>query len=113
MRLAGWSCPDIDAAEAAMVLNELVTNAVLHAGTRVHVGLFLDEDGLWVEVRDSNPTQPLTGPAALTGIGLRLVQSLASQWGVDSHTDGKTVWATFRRNHGNHHHEALHLDQDH
>jgi len=112
MRLANWSCPDIAAADVELVLNELVTNAVLHAGTHVHVGLVLDEDGLWVEGRDFNPTQPLTGPAVMTGMGLRVVQSMVSQWGVDSHADGKTVWATFRRN-GNHHHEALHRGQDH
>jgi len=69
MRLANWSCPDIAAADVELVLNELVTNAVLHAGTHVHVGLVLDEDGLWVEVRDFNPTQPLTGPAVMTGHG--------------------------------------------
>jgi len=110
MRLANWSCPDIAAADVELVLSELVTNAVLHAGTQVHVGLLLDEDGLRVEVRDFNPTQSLPGSAAMTGMGLRIVQSLVSRWGVDSHMDGKTVWATFRRNH---HHEALRFDQDH
>jgi hypothetical protein len=75
----------------------------------MHVGLLLDEDGLCVEVRDFNPTQALTEPGATTGIGLRLVQSLASQWGVDSHSDGKTVWATFRRND---HHKALRVGQE-
>jgi anti-sigma regulatory factor (Ser/Thr protein kinase) len=100
MRLAGWSCPDIAAAEVELVLSELVTNAVLHAGTRVRVGLLLDEDELRVEVRDFTRAQPLTGPAAMTGIGLRLVQSMVSRWGVDPHLDGKTVWAAFRRTRG-------------
>ena len=32
-------------------------------------------------------------PTAVTGRGLRLVDSVADRWGVDQHRDeGKTVW---------------------
>jgi hypothetical protein len=97
MQLLSWSCPDITAVHVELVLAELVTNAVLHAGTRVLVTLLLDEDGLRVGVRDFNPTRPLAGLCGPPGFGLRLVQHLSTRWGADAHADGKTVWARFGR----------------
>ncbi|WP_252437704.1 ATP-binding protein [Pseudonocardia humida] len=93
LQLASWSCPGSDPRRVEAVLNELVTNAVLHAGTDLQVGLLLDEDGLRVEVRDSHPALPVTDPPS--GYGLRVVAALAAQWGVDERADGKTVWARF------------------
>jgi anti-sigma regulatory factor (Ser/Thr protein kinase) len=94
LRLATWSLLDEDAMRALVVLNELVVNAVLHAGTAVQVGLVLDEDALWVRVRDFS-----CGPVSRSqrGLGLGLVNALATQWGYEPREDGKTAWARLDR----------------
>lgn len=80
----------------ALLVSELVTNAVLHA--RSPLRLVLDDHGgcLRVEVSDGSPLPPVTKPfseRAATGRGMRLVELLSDGWGV-SQTDqsGKTVW---------------------
>ena len=84
---------------AAMVVTELVTNAVEHAGTPCRLGLALDRDGLEVSVRDFRPgpaPRPRPRPVeARRGRGLHLVASLADEWETVKHTDGKTVRVRF------------------
>jgi anti-sigma regulatory factor (Ser/Thr protein kinase) len=78
-----------------LLLSELVTNAVVHAGTDVEVRLTSNEGVLRVEVSDGNPRLPAARrPSALagTGRGLHLVQALASSWGVVPVAGGKMVW---------------------
>ncbi|MEU4925527.1 SpoIIE family protein phosphatase [Streptomyces yokosukanensis] len=88
--------------DALAVVSELVTNAVVHAGTDVEVDWRLEEDGAFVvEVHDRHPSRaprdPLGGEAAYDtpeyGRGLRLVTTLAESWGVTYRTGAKTVWA--------------------
>jgi len=85
-----------DLAEAAaLVVTELVTNALVHAGTRIGLLTRVDGDGLRVEVTDGSPQLPTlrhNGTLAGTGRGLMLVQRTVDRWGVDSHRTGKTVW---------------------
>lgn len=83
----------VDAAETAVT--EVVTNALVHAGTRIGLATRVDRDGLRVEVTDGSaqlPTLRNNGPLAGTGRGLRLVQRTVDRWGVDTHRTGKTVW---------------------
>jgi anti-sigma regulatory factor (Ser/Thr protein kinase) len=87
--------------DAAMVVTELVANAVDHAGTPSTVILGLDERGLYLAVRDGRPgpaprARPVD-PAAPRGRGLQMIDALAASWGVTVHEDGKTVWAVLRR----------------
>jgi signal transduction histidine kinase len=91
MRLASWSVPDDRAGRAVFVVNELVSNALQHAGTAVRVGLSLDDDALRVRVCDFN-RGTLTGRSG-AGFGLAMVDALASRWGFEFWEDGKTVWA--------------------
>ncbi|MFJ3134706.1 SpoIIE family protein phosphatase [Streptomyces sp. NPDC086843] len=89
--------------DAALVASELVTNAVVHAGTEVHLTCRLEEDtgALVVEVADHHPARaPQDGapeaPAHDTpeyGRGLRLVAALAESWGITYRPGTKTVWA--------------------
>ncbi|WP_432026749.1 SpoIIE family protein phosphatase [Streptomyces sp. 1222.5] len=88
--------------DAMAVVSELVTNAVVHAGTDVEVDWRLEETGAFVvEVRDRHPSRaprdPLGGEvphdAAEHGRGLRLVATLAESWGVTYRKGAKTVWA--------------------
>ena len=81
---------------AVLIVNELVTNGVAHAGTASRVKLELWPAGLTVSVRDGSPDQPvLRAPTAAEphGRGLRLIEHLAAEWGVIRHPEGKTVWA--------------------
>ncbi|MFI1221329.1 MULTISPECIES: SpoIIE family protein phosphatase [unclassified Streptomyces] len=104
--------------DAVTVTNELVTNAVVHAGTTVDLVLRLEEESgdepsaaLVLEVTDHHPARPVSGdgpgadpgPAGTVagelpdpaeyGRGLQLVATLADSWGITYRTGLKTVWA--------------------
>ncbi|MEU8348269.1 ATP-binding SpoIIE family protein phosphatase [Streptomyces sp. NPDC048845] len=96
--------------DATLLVSELVTNAVLHAGTQVEVLCRLDgaepepsgepaEPGpaaLVVEVSDHHPARDVHCPRGTadgtSGRGLRLVGAVAEAWGVTYHGGLKTVW---------------------
>jgi anti-sigma regulatory factor (Ser/Thr protein kinase) len=81
---------------AAQVVSELATNCTLHARSDFTVRLVLDAACVRLETEDGSPA-PLQARAysatSTTGRGLGIVDGLAVEWGVASHTDGKTVWA--------------------
>ncbi|MGW7420301.1 SpoIIE family protein phosphatase [Streptomyces sp. NPDC054813] len=92
------------AEDAMVVVSELVTNAVVHAGTGVEVDWWLEEarqeTAFVVEVTDHHPSRaPRDHPGETPyetpeyGRGLRLVASLAESWGVTYRVGAKTVWA--------------------
>ncbi|GGQ44293.1 SpoIIE family protein phosphatase [Streptomyces flaveolus] len=89
------------AADALVVVSELVTNAVVHAGTDVDVVLRLEETGtLVVEATDHHPTRAPRGGDRETpdetpeyGRGLPLVAALSEAWGITYRPGVKTVWA--------------------
>jgi anti-anti-sigma factor len=83
--------------EAALVVTELVMNAVRHTGMPCRLDVTFDDDGLRVAVRDqgTSPTALLDGHLNQCGAGLRVVATLSHRWGVVRHPDGKTVWALF------------------
>jgi anti-sigma regulatory factor (Ser/Thr protein kinase)/anti-anti-sigma regulatory factor len=93
--------PDVAVVERAeLVVDELVTNAVLHARTDLRLRLELGGDWLHIAVRDGSPRllrMVSVNPEAESGRGLRLVERLASAWGVHPHADGgKVVWCTLK-----------------
>ena len=80
-----------------LLASELVSNAVVHGpeagAVRIHVRI--DGATVRVGVRDSGGGTPTVGhpePTAPSGRGLALVEALSSDWGIQSHPDGKTVW---------------------
>ncbi len=80
---------------AQLLVSEVVTNALVHAGTPIGISAFVGDDGLRVEVTDGSTQAPAPrgyGDMAGTGRGLRLLQQLVDQWGTLAHPDGKTVW---------------------
>ncbi|TQK99255.1 serine phosphatase RsbU (regulator of sigma subunit) [Streptomyces puniciscabiei] len=88
--------------DAMAVVSELVTNAVVHAGTDVQVDWLLEETGAFVmEVGDRHPSRAPRDPLGAEGPydtpeygrGLRLVTTLAESWGVTYRAGAKTVWA--------------------
>jgi PAS domain S-box-containing protein len=85
-----------DLVEAAQLLvSEVVTNALVHAGTPIDFQASVGDVGLRVEVTDGNTQTPVPrsyGTMAGTGRGLRLLEQLVDRWGTVTHEDGKTVW---------------------
>lgn len=95
-----WGLDDDLHQDVAMVVTELVANAVDHAQTSSTVTIGLDDRGLLVTVRDGcadgAPRPRPVDPTAPRGRGLQMVDALAESWGVTPHPDGKTVWAVLR-----------------
>ena len=88
--------------EAEIVISELVSNAVRHArplpdGT-IRVSWTVRGAVVEVEVTDGGgPTTPHPAPRSLwspNGRGLRIVRSLAHEWGVLEDPSGRTVWVS-------------------
>jgi GAF domain-containing protein len=80
---------------AALLTSELVTNAVLHAGTPMCVTLHILPDRIRIDVADGEPSFPAVkeyGQDAATGRGLTLFNALASNWGIQAVDGGKIVW---------------------
>ena len=90
---------DLEAAvwTAQLLLGELATNAVLHAGHsdfRVVV-LGLPDGSVRLEVRDGSARPPRLrdyGTSSTTGRGVALVAQLSRGWGVLPSSPGKVVW---------------------
>jgi len=101
-QLASWDAPEL-VDSAALVVSELVTNAVVHTGTTTTVELRLDAHALRVDVEDQHPGRGLpTGvhrPAedAEGGRGLMITSALASSWGVEYNPRSKRVWVVCDR----------------
>ncbi|MET9804093.1 SpoIIE family protein phosphatase [Streptomyces sp. NPDC006368] len=98
--LQGWGHTDV-VDDAVVLTSELVTNAVIHAGTAADVLCLRTEHGVRVEVADRYPERevPLQGtghaepdPERENGRGLLLCAALASRWGVDYSPTQKRVW---------------------
>ncbi|MDP8960703.1 MAG: PAS domain S-box protein [Actinomycetota bacterium] len=80
---------------ATLLVSEVVTNAVLHAGTDIRLTCRQSRAGVRVEVFDRSPLLPTVrhyDAEATTGRGLDLVSALAARWGIDCAEDGKTLW---------------------
>ncbi|MFF4934538.1 ATP-binding protein [Streptomyces griseofuscus] len=88
--------------DVVLVADELVGNAVEHAGAALDISLDVYDWGVAVQVRDGGEDTtavPGTPPAADEddegGRGLFLVDVLASAWGVQRDEKGKRVVAIF------------------
>ncbi|OIJ63403.1 SpoIIE family protein phosphatase [Streptomyces mangrovisoli] len=98
--LQGWGFADV-VDDAVVLTSELVTNAVVHAGTAADVLCLRTEDGVRIEVADRYPERevPLQGspvnmgsPDREGGRGLQLCAALAGRWGVEYTPTHKNVW---------------------
>lgn len=94
--LLAWGYPDL-VDDAAVIITELATNAVIHARTDFTVTIArLPGGAIRVAVQDSSrkpprPREPM--PLEGSGRGLRLVDAIAAGWGADLVAGGKIVWA--------------------
>ena len=98
--LQGWGFADI-VDDAVVLTSELVTNAVVHAGTSADVLCLRSDEGVRIEVGDRYPEReiPLQGqainmgnPDREGGRGLQLCAALAGRWGVEYTPTHKQVW---------------------
>ncbi|WP_433479474.1 ATP-binding protein [Spirillospora sp. CA-142024] len=100
--LRRWHVTDTaDVDDIVLIVDELVTNAVVHGTGPVHLTLRLDRARLTGEVgdgADAAPGVPAGPPPVLdwseAGRGLLLVAALATEFGARPAPSGKTVWFT-------------------
>jgi hypothetical protein len=85
--------------DALLVANELVANAVSHAGRADLLRLELGPRFLTIAVTDPDPAPPLLetpSPEAESGRGMFLIDQVGSAWGVIRAGTGKTTWCALR-----------------
>ena len=78
--------------DAALMVSELVTNAVQHGVGAITLRIEAEPDAVRVEIADEGivAVAPSPAPGAHGGWGLRIVDQLADDWGV---LEGSTkVW---------------------
>lgn len=81
---------------ASIIVSELASNAVVHAGTDFVVAVARTAGRLRLAVSDESARRPRVrtpAPDEPRGRGLGLVATFAADWGIDPTPPGKTVWA--------------------
>jgi anti-sigma regulatory factor (Ser/Thr protein kinase) len=102
-RLTGWSVCEDTCDTAALVISELVTNAIVHtASSRVVCELHDHDDLVRIAVRDEgcSPGEPHPSPRRPDeehGRGLLLIDALCRAWGTQESGAGLLVWAELPR----------------
>jgi anti-sigma regulatory factor (Ser/Thr protein kinase) len=101
--LAGWGVRNAELMQSsALVVTELVANAVRHAGGLQRLVISVDRHSITLAVDDPSPVPPQLGaPSDDGGRGLSIVTALSASWGFLKHADdGKRVWARLARSTG-------------
>jgi serine phosphatase RsbU (regulator of sigma subunit)/anti-sigma regulatory factor (Ser/Thr protein kinase) len=78
-----------------LLTSEIVTNAIVHAGTPLTLRVDTEGERVRIAVSDGAPQVPAMGEFDLHsagGRGMALLDTLADDWGVQVEPDGKTVW---------------------
>jgi anti-sigma regulatory factor (Ser/Thr protein kinase) len=83
--------------DAELLTSEVVTNAVRHATSLITVLVVQRDAALVVSVNDDGDSDVHLAPGTPStseenGRGVFLVDTIASDWGVSRHADGKAVW---------------------
>ncbi|WP_371499502.1 SpoIIE family protein phosphatase [Kitasatospora sp. NBC_00374] len=103
--LLGWGLPEV-VDDAVVLVSELVTNAVVHAGTAAEVCCLREQETIRIEVTDRHPERglpafanvPVPAPESYAdpdgegGRGLLMCSALSECWGVEYSSGRKTVW---------------------
>ena len=79
-----------------LMVSELATNCIRHSNSAFDVLIDRTRDDVRIEVSDhagGTPTVRSPGPEEPRGRGLKIVEMLSADWGVEYHHGaGKTVW---------------------
>ncbi len=90
-----WGVPD-DGGVAALLVSELVTNALRYGAQPMRMVARRSEHGLRVEVHDGRGGEPprlrRAQPESANGRGMMLVDALAARWGWSEFAGDKQVW---------------------
>ena len=94
--LDGFPRQVIEAVE--LMVSELATNCVLHTNSSFQITIQEGRDEVRVEATDQDRAEPQLqspGPSDPHGRGLRIIDALAADWGVDlQDRRSKVVWFT-------------------
>lgn len=93
--LEHWGLDDL-VPDALLLVSEMATNAVLHAGSPFRVFVHRSPGVLHLSVRDAQRgwfEQGTPSAVEVNGRGVSIVEALADRWGCDAVSDGKVVWA--------------------
>ena len=83
----------VDVGTAALLTGELASNAARHGGEPIGMSVSIEHDGLRVSVHDQGPGfDPTDEGIRGSGSGVRLIEALASDWGVEQGEEGTEVW---------------------
>jgi anti-sigma regulatory factor (Ser/Thr protein kinase) len=101
--LLAWGCNEqVELIE--LLTSELVSNAVRHAGEFGDIELELAADGAMISLSVADgSTAPVTlrdgvhQASGQGGLGLSLVERVATRWGVEEYVLGKRVWLELAR----------------
>jgi len=83
--------------DAVLIISELVTNALRHGLGDIVVRASIDDAALAMSVTDNGVELPVLREVQrdrVGGVGLQIVERLATAWGVAPFPGGKTVWVT-------------------
>lgn len=93
-----WGVPT-EGGVLALLVSELLANAIEHGAPPIKVALDWDDRRLRVEIRDASTEVPVHRVPAVgdpDGRGIWLVDRNASDWGIERLPDGKAVWFELR-----------------
>jgi len=95
----GLSGADVRVTDAVLLASELVTNAIVHAGTPVELTCRMSGGIVEVSVLDRHPARMIPDPPGAaadidrpSGRGLLLPAALSSSWGVTYAAAAKAIW---------------------
>jgi serine/threonine-protein kinase RsbW len=95
MTLHGWGCDQMEEV-AALLVSEVVTNAVEHVQSTALLRVRYEDGRVEVRVQDESDSLPMlqpSDPEGASGRGLMLVNALADRWGVEPLAGGgKSVY---------------------
>ncbi|MFJ4985556.1 SpoIIE family protein phosphatase [Streptomyces sp. NPDC088732] len=101
--LRTWQLNEISD-DLEITVSEIVTNALIHAGSDVDMRLYRYPDRVRLEVRDSDSAPPIPSSFSMSeegrskaenGRGMVIVENISGSWGSSPNGRGKTVWIEF------------------
>lgn len=85
--------PGVD--DVVLAASELASNVVKHARTPYRIKAEAVGERVRLEVSDGTSILPAVEELSESKRGLRIIEALSDQWGVELSAGGKTVWVEF------------------